>query len=127
MNRIELPTNEYEAVFFCQSLHHIDALERIFSEVNKSLKPGGYVFINDYVGPNRAQWKHREYAIMTAIDNILPDKYRRDSIHENRVRSEVEIIPLEAFEPDWPGGDPSEAIRSEDIIPELRKVFEIIE
>jgi hypothetical protein len=64
---------------------------------------------------------------MTAIDNILPDKYRRDSIHENRVRSEVEIIPLAAFEPDWPGGDPSEAIRSEDIIHELRKIFEIIE
>ena len=127
LNQIGLPHNEYDVVFFNHALHHFDALERIFSEVAKSLKPGGIVFIDDYIGPNRLQWKQREYAIMTEIDNILPDKYRMDSLHENQVRSEVEIITLEAFEPDWPGGDPSEAVRSEEIIPVLKKFFEIIE
>lgn len=126
-NQIVLLPNEYDIVFFNHTLHHFDALERIFSEVNKSLKPGGLIFIDDYVGPNRLQWKTTEYSIMTAIDNILPDRYKKDSIHGNKIRSEVEIIPLKAFEPDWPCGDPSEAARSESIIPELCKVFDIIE
>jgi ubiquinone/menaquinone biosynthesis C-methylase UbiE len=127
LNVLNLPTEEYDVAFFCHSLHHISGLESMFGQLHQALKPGGLIFATDFMGPNRLQWHKQEYDIMNEIDSILPDRYRRDSINNNRVRKEVNVIPLSAFEPDWPGGDPSEAVSSEEILPVMKNYFEVVE
>lgn len=126
-NAIRLPEQAFDVAFFSHSLHHIAELEHVFGELHRALRPGGLIFAVDYMGPNRMQWGKAEYAVMSAIDRALPDRLRRCSIHQNRVRECVEIIPLQAFEPDWPGGDPSEGVRSADILPVLSRFFELVE
>jgi SAM-dependent methyltransferase len=123
INKIQLPSETYDAVFGVSSLHHLTALEHIFEEVIKTLKPGGIFFVNEYVGPSRFQWTEKQLEIINAILRILPGKYKR-VVTDPTVVKEVEVRPtIEMVR----NVDPSEAARSEEILPLLNKYFKVRE
>jgi SAM-dependent methyltransferase len=109
-NRISLPLNRYDAVFFHQSLHHVAYLERLFLQVWRTLRPGGMLYLDEYVGPSRFEWNDQRIQVARTIYRQLPRDIRR-----------FEELPLPIIP-----GDPSEAVRSSDIVRYLRLGFSVV-
>lgn len=51
---------KYDLVYWDHALHHMFDVEKALTWSMTVLKPGGLLFVNDYVGPNRLQWKRSE-------------------------------------------------------------------
>jgi len=111
INVIRLPPARYDAVFFHGSLHHIRNVERVLGEVRSALKPGGLVFVDEYMGPSRSEWTDALWAFARSAFDALPSELKN--------RSEL-AIPL-------PMDDPSESVRSSAILPACRRLFETLE
>lgn len=120
LNKLELPSDAYDLIWAVGTVHHIEELENFFDQVNDALKEGGILVMREYVGPNRLQLSDKQLAYVNEILSFLPDKYKTGTDGavksiENRVDME-ELIKL----------DPSEAVRSEDILPLLKDKLEIL-
>ncbi len=122
-NTIRLPKNRYDLIFISQSLHHIENLENLYDQVGGALTDDGIFWASDYIGPARLQWTDKQLEIINAINALLPEKYRTLGFDETRVRTNVERIPLEAFLK----GDPSEAVRSNEILPLAKEHLDVVE
>src|SRR2546427_6281439 len=110
-NEPRLPSRTYDIVFFHQSAHHVSKLEKLYSAVLRSLKRNGLVYLDEYIGPSRFDWnddliaQHRQF-------------YARIS-PEARLQNPLSL-PIHPI-------DPSEAIRSSEIISQLTHGFRILE
>jgi len=114
LNSIKLPRGYYDFALCVGSLHHIENLEHIFNEIRTSLKPNAYVFINEYVGPSRLQWTEKQLDILNRVWEIMPLEYRKAG----------PIFPVNKEE--LSKVDPSEAVRSAEIIPLIYNTFEVV-
>lgn len=110
-NEPRLPRDAYDVVFAHQSLHHVAKLEKLFRAVLRALKPDGLFYLDEYVGPSREQWNAATFAAHRALYDMIPEEQRL-----------VSVLPL-PIEVD----DPSEAIRSDEILRELEVGFELVE
>lgn len=111
INAIRLPRAAYDIVFFHGSLHHIRNVERVLEEVHGALKPGGLLFLDEYMGPSRSEWREAEWGFARSAFDALPEELKN--------RQEL-AIPL-------PMDDPSESVRSSAILPAVRRLFGILE
>lgn len=122
INQISIAPNTYDVIFGVSSVHHFKNLEHIYSENHNALKPGGFFFLNEFVGPTKFQWTDKQLNIVNNLLKILPDKYRfikKDSI----LKTECKKPTLKEMD----SVDPSEAVRSEDILKLLPEYFKIME
>jgi SAM-dependent methyltransferase len=111
INALKLPRGRYDIVFFHGSLHHVRQIERVLTEVRHSLKPGGLVYLDEYMGPSRSEWTDGEWGFArSAFDSLPEDLKNRPNL----------MIPL-------PLDDPSESIRSSAIRPAAARLFEVVE
>jgi SAM-dependent methyltransferase len=110
-NRPVLPRNTYDIVFFNQSLHHVGKLEKLFRAVLRAMKPEAVLYLDEYIGPSRTQWNDEVIAPHRAVFATLPAEARKGN-----------FLPL-PIQYD----DPSEAIRSGEIVEQLKIGFEIEE
>ncbi len=111
INAIRLPRQAYDIVFFHGSLHHIRNVERVLEEVQAALKPGGLLFLDEYMGPSRSEWREAEWGFARSAFDALPEELKN--------RPEL-AIPL-------PMDDPSESVRSSAILPAARRLFATLE
>ena len=111
MNHLKLERRRFDIAFFHQSLHHVAALEDCLRRVDDALAPGGLVYLDEYVGPSRHQWRREMLREAERALASLPARLRRRS----RLRPPVDR------------GDPSEAVRSSEILGTAEKVFDRIE
>lgn len=111
-NNLTLQEKEYDFVYASQALHHIEGLERLFSEIEKCLAPGGIFFAEDYVGPSRMQYDAYQVQKINDIFKTLPESKRRDAWFGDAIKNEVIRVPVE----DYLRIDPSEGVRAADII-----------
>ncbi|HEY7834154.1 MAG TPA: class I SAM-dependent methyltransferase [Ktedonobacterales bacterium] len=123
-NTCEFPAQAYDAVWFNHSLHHIEALEHACAAVARALTPDGYVFIHEYVGPSRFDYPAEQKAAADRAFALIPPRFR----HSFGPRDPGAIRERLVF-PD-PGdvraADPSESVRSADILNVLARYFEIV-
>lgn len=122
VNDYDYPENHYDIVFFSASLHHFKNVDHILGTlVKKTLKKGGFLIINETVGPNRFQFpKHQIKAINEAL-LLIPKKFRQRfklKIFKNKIYGSGLIRMIIA--------DPSECIDSQNIVPSLRKHYSTI-
>lgn len=121
-NRIRLEPASFDVVLGVQAIHHVERLEHLFGEAAKALRPGGLLFLDEFVGPSRFQWTARQLEVVDGLLRALPAGLRR-SLVDGRVRerarrpSVAEVVAT----------DPSEAVRSAEIIPVASEFFEILE
>ena len=123
LNKYSLPAASYDAIFGISAVHHIENLEKIFDQCHQALKPGALLFLDEYIGPTRWQYSDDIKDIINRILAILPPRFRR-RFHAPGV------LATEAWRPDllwFETTDPSESIRSADILPELKRKFDIID
>ncbi len=109
-NRPALPRNHYDAVFCHQSLHHVAKLEKLFRAILLALKPDGYLYIDEYIGPSRSDWTH---ALIADADAVYRSVVPREARNEHLA---APIVPE----------DPSEAVRSSEIVTQLEHGFDIV-
>jgi SAM-dependent methyltransferase len=121
LNEIELEPGRYGAVVGAQTLHHIEALEHLFDEVRRSLEPEGLFVVQEYVGPARFQFPDERLPLMNGLLAALPESHRRN-LRDGSIKSEVVRPSAQAVY----DVDPSESIRSDEILGLLDERFEIV-
>ena len=97
----------------------------MFKNLRKILnKRNGLIIINEYIGPNRFWHSDKVLDIINQILRCLDSSYKRNYLIDGKtLRNEYIRTPLEHFLKH----DPSEAVRSEDILKYFSQYFNIIE
>ena len=124
IQREPLPTARYDAAWFNGSLHHIEELESVLASVRDAIVPGGYLFFNEYVGPRRFDLPKKQREAIQAAFKRLPAKYRTSFVRECRGQL-FDVAPM----PDpvaVRNADPSEAVRSDDIMKVVESLFDVV-
>lgn len=121
-NDIRLQVGSFDVVFGVHSIHHVSRLESLFEQVAGALRPDGIFFLNEFVGPSRFQWTERQLEVVNGLLRVLPEGYRVsrvDGALKKRVRrpTVAEVVAT----------DPSEAVRSAEILEVASSFFEILE
>ena len=123
INRSTVPASQYDAIFAISSLHHVEALEDVLRACAAALKPGGLLFVDEYIGPARFQSEPHVVELINELLAILPSKYRHSVYLNGQERTLFGNPPIAWFEQN----DPSEAIRSNDIVPVVKEFFDIVD
>jgi SAM-dependent methyltransferase len=102
------PKGSFGGCFAHQCLHHVEALEHVFSRIKKSLAPQASFVTSDMIGRNGHMRWPETLAIINAIWVLVPEDWKN-----NR--------PLQRFEQEFINHDCSthgfEGVRAQDILP----------
>jgi ubiquinone/menaquinone biosynthesis C-methylase UbiE len=120
-NTERLESNSYDVVLMNMSLHHVERLEDLLSEVASAMCPSGILLLNEFVGPSRFQFTDLQLSLTRQALSKLPETWRID-IHTSEPKTEYIRQPISY----WLSTDPSEAVRSSEIVGALQRNFEII-
>jgi len=119
-NSFKLKENYFDLIFARGTVHHIDNLEHFFLHVQRSLTTDGLFVMREYVGPKRIQFTDDQLQITNALLQLLPQKYRMlpdGTVKDEQVRpSSEELISI----------DPSESIRSDELMDVMKKYLETV-
>jgi ubiquinone/menaquinone biosynthesis C-methylase UbiE len=135
LNTYDFHENEYDLIWANGALHHIAELESVINKLFRSLKPGGFMICNEYVGPNYYQFDRKQQVFIDALTDLMPESLKnnthvsfKQSI-KNRIKKRLKIKDSFQVTPiDWfLKNDPSEGVSSQDIIPVLKDTFNQIE
>jgi SAM-dependent methyltransferase len=122
LDRDSLPGRTYDVVVAHSVIHHVEQLERALDQIARSLRPGGVLALNEYVGPARLQYTDRALAILNDVMARLPARYRRSAVlgevYPHRERPDREYLMRV---------DPSESVRSDEILGLVEERFEVLE
>ncbi|MEO6487006.1 MAG: class I SAM-dependent methyltransferase [Thermoanaerobaculia bacterium] len=108
-NSLRLPEGGYDLVCFHQSLHHVQELEHLLRQVRKALRPGGLLYLDEFIGPSRTFWNDYTIRWYRALYRLFPRNVRYFDEFAMPIQEE----------------DPSEAIRSSEIYSRLVIGFSI--
>ncbi len=122
LNRAELPVGRYDVAFCPSSAHHIERLEHFYGQVRRALKPGGYFILMEYVGPAQLQSSPKAVRIVNDLLRVLPPELRVRS-YDGIVKSSFEPPTREFMN----AMDPSEAVRSDELLPLLGRYFDVVD
>ena len=100
----------FDAVFFHAALHHFGRLSEFLGLVRRSLRPGGILYVDEYVGPARDEWTWRDLLRWNALYRRLPAILRRTHVIRRPINR----------------ADPTEAIASSGILPAVAEHFRIL-
>ena len=91
--------------------------------MSKALKPDGYFVLNEFVGPSRFQWTDRQLEVINGPLRMLPERLRKSCRGAGRIKAHVERPSIAEMK----RSDPSESVRSAEILPLLPHFFEVVE
>lgn len=117
------PGGPYDLAVAHSVLHHVENLELAYPALYDCLVPGGVLLLNEYVGPRRFQWSGEQMAVINAVLARLPERYRRSAVMGGAVYPHKEV-PTEA---QMIATDPSESVRSDELLAFTRRHFEVLE
>jgi ubiquinone/menaquinone biosynthesis C-methylase UbiE len=121
VERITLDPERYDLVLGWMGLHHLTRLRRVFGQVRRALRPEGVFVVNEYVGPARFQVPRAQVDLINSWLRQLPVDLRRTpsgTVRDTFVPPTVAEVVAR---------DPSEAVSSDQILPELERQFVIAE
>jgi len=118
LNRLVLEPGAYDLVLTQNCLHSVLELERLAEQIWRSLKPGGCLWIHDYIGESQFQFSDLRLDIANRILAVLPERYRRDRVHDRILRAIARPKPDVL-------ASPFEAVRAADIVPVFSRWFDI--
>ncbi|MFN2622141.1 MAG: trans-aconitate 2-methyltransferase [Chthoniobacterales bacterium] len=114
-NNLQLE-DRVDLILSAGALHHTTNLEGLLSKLSQMLVDDGYFVAVEYVGPNRFQWTDKQLNLINGILRELDPHYLKDNAQAGLVRPTIENMLR---------FDPSEAVRSEDILRLLPDYFTI--
>jgi len=122
LNTCSFAPEQYDLVLAHQSLHHVAELERLFTNVRAAMREHAIFVFDEYVGPRRFQWTDRQFEIINACLKILPDWLTLDP-ETKQPRREIPRVSAKQVAT----VDPTEAIRSDEIMAVCQKLFRPLE
>jgi len=122
LNHILLPERTYDVVMMNMSLHHVKRLRPLLTQIRRALKPRGRLILNEFVGPRQFQFTDLQLGLVNELLQALPVSLRQDCT-TGAAKETYLRLPVEH----WNVADPSEAIRSDRIVPELTRQFRVID
>jgi len=110
LNRAELPRDAYDVIVAHAVLHHVENLEHAFAQIERTMRPNATLVMNEYVGPARFQYSDEVLSIINTLLACigLPPK-SRPTVEEMLAN------------------DPTEAVRSDELLAFTARVFEVLE
>jgi SAM-dependent methyltransferase len=117
----DLPVQSYDVVIAHSVLHHVERLEHVYQQIEDALRRGGLLVINEYVGPRRLQFTRTQMGCINALMSQLPEQLRRSAL-TGEILNERICPPIESVQ----ATDPSEAIRSDEVIEVARQRFDFL-
>jgi ubiquinone/menaquinone biosynthesis C-methylase UbiE len=114
VEKLRLPRETYDFAAFSHSLHHVSDPDALLAKIEGALKPGGVLYVDDYVGPSRDEWLDEARA-----DHEL--RYAREEFAT--LPDEIKLWPLN---PPLDFSDPSEMIRSDRIAAAIESRFDVV-
>ena len=110
LNFVELPENSHDLFISSGCLHHLYNLEHVAFQINKSLTPDGYFFLEDYVGEARFQFSEEKKRMFEEAFGEAKARFR----------------PVRHWRTVWPDLDnwtfsPFEALRSDETLDVFRR------
>ncbi|HEX6085640.1 MAG TPA: class I SAM-dependent methyltransferase [Thermoanaerobaculia bacterium] len=110
LNRDELPADTYDVVLAHSVLHHVENLEHAYAQLQKTMRANATLILNEYVGPNRFQYSDDVLSIINMLLACIgqPPK-QRPTVDEMLAN------------------DPTEAVRSEELLAFTERTFEVLE
>jgi SAM-dependent methyltransferase len=109
-NALALERGAFDMVLGLGSIHHVENLEGLWEQCRRTLRPGGCVLAQEYVGPSRFQWTDLQIELGDdALANAVPAAHK---VHHQRVKR-MTVEAMIAI-------DPSEAVRSSEILATCR-------
>jgi 2-polyprenyl-3-methyl-5-hydroxy-6-metoxy-1,4-benzoquinol methylase len=125
LNKMKLESQKYAFILISHALHHVEKLEHVLREMKKALQPQGLILLSEYIGPSQFQFTEEQLRNMNEFLETIPEEYKRDLSKENEITYKGQVIrPTREF---MNQADPSESIRSDEIVPLLKRNFEIVE
>ncbi len=118
LNFVVLPEATFDLVVAQTALHHVLFLEHVAEQVWRTLKPGGYLWVHDFIGETQGQYDPERLIIINRLLALLPEKLRTNHI------SKQTVTRIETPEP-GKLGSPFEKIRSEEIVGIFERWFTI--
>ena len=119
---LELDSETCDVVLCEGSLHHISPLTAVLARITRWLRPGGFLLVDDFIGPTRMQWTTRQLEVINGLLQFLPARLRAryggGSLKDAIVRPSRLSMWL---------SDPSEAVESGRILPLLHEFFNVVE
>ncbi|MBW2023110.1 MAG: class I SAM-dependent methyltransferase [Deltaproteobacteria bacterium] len=120
LNNVTLEKDKYHLIWAVGTVHHLENLEHFFEQVQGALKDSGIFVMREYVGPNRIQYTDEQLSIVNEILACLPERFRVTPFGHTKEREHrlpvEEVIKM----------DPSEAVRSRDILPVMERYLKIV-
>jgi SAM-dependent methyltransferase len=118
------PPEPLGAVVIRSFLHRREDLEVVLDRLAALLEPGGLLFVEDFVGPARFQWTDAQLQAINRLLARLPAELLTDlSATDGRRKRSVERPDLA----ERIAASPHEAVRSDEILPQLDERFERVE
>jgi len=121
LDHFTLPPAAFDVVVMNMALHHVRELRPALETIRTALAPGGALLLNEFVGPRQFQFSDTQLRAVRTLLGALPERYRID-LTNKRLKQEYVRMPVEH----WNVADPSEAIRSDLILSEVERLFEIV-
>lgn len=121
LNAMAFEEHHYGAVFASQSIHHIVALEHYMMQIRRTLLPGGLFVFNEYIGPNQFQWTEPQLEHARRLLAMIPENLCR-MIREPGIKTTIQRPTIEQMN----AYDPTEAVRSADIMRVVEQQFSIV-
>lgn len=122
LEKFKFLENSYDVVFASSSVHHISNLENFFKNIRNCLTSNGLFIMAEYVGPSRFQMPRKQVEIINEILQALESQYK--IIQKPFTYKNSFTVPSIKYMIEH---DPSESVRSSEIIPVLSKYFKILE
>lgn len=114
-----LGSGSFDAVVGFSTVHHCEQLDALYGALHALLAPGGWLFLDEYVGPERFQYARSHMDFIEAVAETLPDRLlttRSGQVRRGFRAPTVEEVVAE---------DPTEAVSSTRIVPALRDRFDL--
>ncbi len=117
-NRLVLPTRRYGLVLGWHGIHHIEAIDPLFDQIEQALTEDGVFMMYEWIGPKYLQIP-RPNALISRL--LLSTLFRREErvTHEGKRKGRWLQQPPEMFEP-------SEAVNADRIHGALVERFEVL-
>ena len=118
------PEGEFELVIARDVLHHITRLEDLCEALERRLRPGSLLYVDEYVGPARFQWTDKQLEIISRLLARLSPALVADLVDPGLgPRRDARRPSVEGMI----ASDPSESVRSDEIPAVLATRFDVVE
>jgi SAM-dependent methyltransferase len=121
LNTLRLDPGSADAVFAHSAVHHVQDLEHLYFTVRAALRPRGVFHLNEFVGPTRFQWTDAQLRLVNDFLDALPPRLRR--VPDGSLKGAMRRPGID----EMIAADPTEAVRSADLVAALDPFFKVVE